>query len=292
MASLVLPAYQGNNWERLSDNTIEDETTTAYCKIFRVNPEELSASNDLSDRIGALALKEGREWEDINKATHDVEEKWDLPYGIALPSLSNEMNYDVVLARGTALSHNARMRDQTDYAEYLAAHGHHIRNSWNVLGDKSVSVVNTTNGPMALYEWHAGNRQRKFIDGLAARMDSRLTAEAEEQAVALLKTKVKAQQYRCYLLNNAFVEQSKRSGIFYFFRKGLPVVAISYHGYPQGRIIACLCLHPYGYYRGTHAGVMTPTDEVIAQLLLMRANEHKFWAKSGQWSASDSRSGL
>ena len=37
---------------------------------------------------------------------------------------------------------------------------------------------------------------------------------------------------------------------------------------------------------------MTPTDEVIAALMLMRGDEAKFWGKSGQWKASDPRSGL
>jgi hypothetical protein len=123
-------------------------------------------------------------------------------------------------------------------------------------------------------------------------MDSRLSAESEFKALELLKTKVSESQFRCYMLNGAFPEQSKKSDLFYFFRKGLPVIAMSWHGSPQGRILAALCLHPYGYYEYTHAGVMTPTDEVISQLMLMRANEKKFWAKSGQWTAADPRSGL
>ena len=290
----TLPLYQGNDWDRLSDNIILDDIMTMYCKAFHVDPEELGASQELSERIGALAFKTERSRDDVFKVADEVAEYYNLPYGVALPSMNctDESLHDVVLAQGTPLSHNSIINRFTEHAQRLAKRGYTIRNAWEELGDRSVSVVNTNEGPMALWHYHAGNRGRKWIDGLTARMDSPLTAEAEERAVVLLKTKITPSQYRCYLLNNAFPEQSKRSGIFYFFRKGLPVIALSYHGYPEGRIIACLCLHPYGYFEGTHAGVMTPTDEVISQVLLMRANEKKFWGKSGQWSVKDPRSGM
>lgn len=292
MSAFPVPLYQCSDWDKLSDNIIIDDITELYCKTFKVDPEDLSASEELSQRIGALALKTPRTRDDLFAAANEVAEYYDLPYGFALPSVSEERLHDVVLAHGTPLSHNSELNRFTEHSQRLAKRGYTIRNAWEQLGDRSVSVVNTTEGPMALWQYHAGNRGRKWIDGLAARMDSPLTAEAEERAIALLKTKITDSQYRCYLLNNAFVEQSKRSEIFYFFRKGLPVVALSYHGYPEGRIIACLCLHPYGYFEATHAGVMTPTDEVISQVLLMRANEKKFWGKSGQWSVKDPRSGM
>jgi hypothetical protein len=37
-----------------------------------------------------------------------------------------------------------------------------------------------------------------------------------------------------------------------------------------------------GRYDGTFAGVMPPTDEVVADLLAMRGDEHFFWRKSNQ----------
>ena len=37
-----------------------------------------------------------------------------------------------------------------------------------------------------------------------------------------------------------------------------------------------------GYYGNTWAGVMCPTDEVIAHLLMMRGSEEKFWANANQ----------
>jgi len=46
--------------------------------------------------------------------------------------------------------------------------------------------------------------------------------------------------------------------------------------------LCALCLHPIGYYGDTWAGVMCPTDEVIAHLLMMRGSEEKFWANANQ----------
>lgn len=291
MSSSVIPLYQGNDWNRLSDNIILDDIITLYCKAFKIDPEQLSASQELSERLSGMAHRTERTAQSIYEEGNDIAEKYDLPYGIALPSLGTEQMHVPVLAYGTTFSH-VDIPGRTELAQRLIERGRTVRNSWERLGDRSISVVNTTDGPMAYWEYHAGNRVRKFLDGVSARMDSQMSTEAEEKALELLKSKITPSQYRCYVLCNCFPERSKRSDIFYFFRKGLPVLALSWHGYPEGRILACLCLHPYGYYRGTHAGVMTPTDEVIGQLLLMRANEKKFWAKSGQWSASDPRSGI
>ena len=96
----------------------------------------------------------------------------------------------------------------------------------------------------------------------------------------------------CYLLNNCFLEKSERSDLHYAFRKGLPTLVLSFHGEQQGAVIAALCLHPYGYHRGTFAGVMTPTDEIISALTLMRGDEPGLWKKAGQWRAWDVRSGI
>jgi hypothetical protein len=114
------------------------------------------------------------------------------------------------------------------------------------------------------------------------------------RALESLRSRIGEPQFDSYVLSGIFSEMSPRSGVYYFFRKGRPTLAVTFHGRNanNGRVLAALCLHPMGYYSGSHVGLMTPTDEVIAHLLLMRADEHKFWAKSGQWSASDTRSGI
>ena len=67
----------------------------------------------------------------------------------------------------------------------------------------------------------------------------------------------------------------------YLFRKGRPTVAL--REVEEGSYPLCaLCLHPIGYYGETWAGVMCPTDEVIAHLLMMRGSEEKYWANANQ----------
>jgi hypothetical protein len=163
-----------------------------------------------------------------------------------------------------------------------------------VLGDKTVCVVNTSEGPMALPQFDAGWRLRKLTRGMELRHHAHQTAEAELRAQESLKARISRSQYDAYVVSGMFPEHSPRSGLFYYFRKGYPTLAVSFHGsYAEnGKVLAALCLHPMGYYAGSHVGLMTPTDEVIAHLVMMRADERKFWAKSGQWSASDSRSGI
>jgi hypothetical protein len=47
-------------------------------------------------------------------------------------------------------------------------------------------------------------------------------------------------------------------------------------------VLAALCQHPIGYYEGTWAGSMCPTDDVVAMLMLMRGDEPMFWKRSNQ----------
>ncbi len=92
------------------------------------------------------------------------------------------------------------------------------------------------------------------------------------------------------MLSGSFVERG-RSDVLYGFRKGLPTLAISM-GKEECRPLAALCLHPLGYYEGTHAGVLAPTDDVISALLMMRADEKFLWRKANQISPLDPLSGL
>ena len=65
--------------------------------------------------------------------------------------------------------------------------------------------------------------------------------------------------------------------MIYLFRKGRPTIALR-QDEDVNYALCALCLHPIGYYGDTWAGVMCPTDEVIAHLLMMRGSEEKFWA--------------
>jgi hypothetical protein len=115
--------------------------------------------------------------------------------------------------------------------------------------------------------------------------------EQEASAIQLLATLLRHRQFKQYLLTGMFLETSERSGVAYCFRKLRPTVAISYRG-PQLKILCAMCLHPIGYYSATWAGVMAPTDDVIAHLMLMRGDEHMFWKRSNQHPAFRPEAGL
>jgi hypothetical protein len=105
--------------------------------------------------------------------------------------------------------------------------------------------------------------------------------EAEKKAQKKLASFIREELFELYLLTGHFTETSKRSQVTYLFRKGRPTIAMRES--EEGSYWLCaLCLHPIGYYGDTWAGVMCPTDEVIAHLLMMRGSEEKFWANANQ----------
>lgn len=96
---------------------------------------------------------------------------------------------------------------------------------------------------------------------------------------------------RKYILTGAFLESSKKSGVTYMFRRLRPTLAISTRS-EEPKILCALCLHPIGYYADSWAGVMCPTDEVIAHLMLMRGDEHDFWKQANQHPAHRPEAGI
>ena len=121
-------------------------------------------------------------------------------------------------------------------------------------------------------------------------------SDAELRAMISLKNRINDNQWDSYLLGGAFPEKSKRSGVTYIFRKGLPTLAIKCQPQLEGGekhiFLAALCSHPLGWYQGTHVGCYPPSDEVLANLLSVRADEHKFWARANQHSLNDPLSGI
>lgn len=108
------------------------------------------------------------------------------------------------------------------------------------------------------------------------------SVEAEEKALAKLRSLVSPTAYRYYVLTGAFMETSRRSGVIYVFQRCRPTMAIRHR--PDGRlhVLASLCGHPIGYYEDSYAGAMVPTDDVVSHVLLMRGDEHLFWRKCNQ----------
>ena len=114
--------------------------------------------------------------------------------------------------------------------------------------------------------------------------------KAETNAMDKLAGLLSGRMMQCYCLTGAFVETSKRSGVSYIFRRLGTTIAMK--GETNMKILAALCMHPIGYYQGSHAGVMVPTDDVIAHLLLMRADEHRFWKLCNQHAAYSPEAGI
>lgn len=125
-----------------------------------------------------------------------------------------------------------------------------------------------------------GSRQTYAIKTMGIASEEVWSIEAETEAMSKLKELVNRQAYKCYFLSGMFLETSPRSKVTYLFRKLRPTLAMRPDKDGNMQILTALCLHPLGYYDGTFAGVMTPTDDVIAVLLMMRGDERKFWSKA------------
>jgi hypothetical protein len=88
--------------------------------------------------------------------------------------------------------------------------------------------------------------------------------EAEQKAQQKLATLIPEEAFELYVLTGHFPETSKRSQVTYLFRKGRPTIAFRQDEDAVSAVLCALCLHPIGYYGDAWAGVMCPTDEVIA----------------------------
>jgi hypothetical protein len=111
---------------------------------------------------------------------------------------------------------------------------------------------------------------------------------AEITAMRTLSEHTTEEQMRQYWLLGQFIETSKRSGVTYVFRRVRPTIALRPMLHTDRmHVLAVLCMHPIAYYRDTTVGAMTPTDDVLAHLLLMRGDEAMFWRRCNQHRPED-----
>lgn len=115
---------------------------------------------------------------------------------------------------------------------------------------------------------------------------------AEITALDKLRSLIKPHLWACYVLHGLILETSPKSGVTYIIRKSRPTVAMRPDKNGNMRVLTSLCLHPIGYYEGTHVGCMVPTDEVIAHLVMIRTREAYFWRKANQHPAHLWQSGI
>ena len=118
-----------------------------------------------------------------------------------------------------------------------------------------------------------------------------LNYKAELKAQEKLKTHISEYDFASYILTGCFMEISKKSQYTSMFRKGKPTIAFRENGEIMRNSVA-LCHHVMGGFSETWAGVMVPTDDVIAHLLRMRVDEHGFWKKSNHHKLDSPFSGV
>lgn len=108
--------------------------------------------------------------------------------------------------------------------------------------------------------------------------------KAEEKAVEKLTAHISKEQINKYKLLGFFLEESKRSKVMYVFRRARPTLALRWIPKLGYKLLASLCFHSVAYYSGSWCGALVPTDDVLSHLIMMRADEHRFWKLSSQHS--------
>lgn len=117
--------------------------------------------------------------------------------------------------------------------------------------------------------------------------------EQESKAINTLGTLVRHKTFLQYMFTGMFLETSKRSNVTYLFRRLKPTVAlVKERREDDMNILACLCMHPIGFYANSWAGAMCPTDDIIAHLMLMRGDEHMYWRRCQQHPSYLPQAGL
>lgn len=170
-----------------------------------------------------------------------------------------------------------------------------IVNQWYSFRDHARIFIYRENGKSVLYHEDEGAdaRLQYLINTMQVGEFGVWDADAETRAMEKLRSLLPPEVFNCYLFTGSFREESPRSRVTYLFRRLRPTLAFRSNKEAEGMsLLAVLCLHPLGYYGKTWAGVMCPTDDVIAHLVLMRGNERGFWAKANHHPRCSASSGI
>lgn len=230
----------------------------------------------------------------IQRAAEDKQEWAGCPLPVPDYPLTLEPRYPFPKLNGAFFAGDKLLKADDTADEQC---GFTVVNSWRSVRTNTVVHVIDERGRRSLVKLPLCSPGRKLgmaIGTLAAGVHA-WSVEAEVRAVDKLGSMVTEHAWDCYVLTGSFLETSTRSGVTYLFRKNRPTLALvpgRGRGGDDMRILAALCLHPIGYYQGTWAGVMVPTDEVVAHLILMRGDEAKFWAKCNKHDILDAEAGL
>lgn len=220
-------------------------------------------------------------------------------HGVPIFSCSDQ-GHALILAKGSPLSEHGHGPDHPFTFDSKAREKEEgpadcaLINAWRP-EPCSVHVYRDSKGTFKGMMPDAHIRFKILLDTLIVRGGA-VMVQNEFTAMEALIQKVNNNQWESYVLSGAFPETSKRSGVTYIFRKGLPTIAMRERKLEDGNnkreFLAALCLHPLAYFKDTFCGSYPPTDEVIAHLMLMRSDEHKFWAKANHHTLSDPLAGI
>jgi hypothetical protein len=228
-----------------------------------------------------------------------AEKGW--PYGIPIPSLGPSTNRVVIAKRAPFGDREVPILSMPEMLgnyvprELKAEKKLKLINSWFTKHGEIAAIVEDENGKRGAYYLGShpiAGRLTMILETMGTRLGA-VTARAESKAMMNLAERLIESQINSYLLSGCFLETSPRSHVHYLFRKGLPTLALGESQDKKNiRFLAGLCLHPLAYYEDTFCGSMAPSDDVLAHLLLMRADEHRFWKESNQHPLWDPRSGV
>lgn len=185
-------------------------------------------------------------------------------------------------------------------AAELAAIGHTPRDDSDMAGVTFRNSWWSHSKRCEVYVWEEGGKVMHAKLPPSSRVSFELSTlgcsdawgiEQEARAIRLLGTLLKHRAFKQYMLTGSFLESSPRSGVVYMFRKLRPTLALRISG-ERVRMLCALCMHPIAYYANSWAGAMTPTDDVIAHLMLMRGDERMLWRRSNQHAPHRPEAGL
>ena len=264
--------------------------------------------------LGALEGELNLTWDDIRRVTNQIAIEKGEWGGVPLPidgirlvveprypfpklngfKLSDEDDDARLEAAINDLSADELVTKVKELVEVIRQEKPIVRNSWfSFSRNQRVVIEQRADGKIRHYCYPDnfwGDRYLAYMGTMQAALA--WDPDAEEQANRKLQELVTPHVFRLYRMTGTFMESSKRSKLVYVFRKLRPLLVL--RNSKRGDVVplVALCMHPIGYYEGTFAGCMVPTDDIIAQLLLMRGDEHRLWKKANQIPLWQSNSGI
>jgi hypothetical protein len=237
-----------------------------------------------------IQIPEGLTIEDVHRniARWCDQEGW--LFGVPLPAMGANTGRKLVVAKGTPRKEFIE-EYQREQEKVEDVNEYELAGSWYPK-QESLFIIKENGKPVLCRENAVRKRLQMLFHSVTTRIGI-VSARAEGRAMMTLADHLSEYQVESYVLNGCFAETSPRSGVTYIFRKGLPTLAIKKREESNDtKFLAALCLHPIAYYEDTFTGAMAPSDEMLAHLLLMRGDEHRFWRKANQHPMWDPRSGV